>query len=265
VPPPTNAAQNLYDYYSRPGNRTSFGGGGGGASAGGGNGIVTGPMSGPRPIDEGSVAWERELQKAANERAAAVTAADAARAYSTKQGDTAFYREGVTRNANYDMGQRAADSNQSRMMEALTKLGSFSWMTGAGGSAASEPPVTGGDANWAAANAAAMGRAKDTSAAAVGSAKRSMQSDMASRGISGSGIEAKGDQGIELAGAGQMGAAGRQLAEGTAARAGSVADRNYSGAIQQRGQNMQSRDAASARMSALLPSLASLFRVSASY
>lgn len=168
----------------------------------------------------------------------------------------------------YDLSQKGADANQARMFAGLDKLGInslISQTSGGGGGAPSVAPVGGGDAGWGAANAAAIGRAKDTSAAAVGAAERRMQNNMGSRGIAGSGIEAKQDMGIQLAGAGELGAAGRQVAEGTATRAGAVADRNYTGEITQRGQDISAASAAAAQKNAMLQSLMSLFKVSASY
>lgn len=169
----------------------------------------------------------------------------------------------------YDLSQKGADANQARMFGALDKLGINSLVSqtsgGGGGGTPSVAPVSGGDAGWGAANAAAIGRAKDTSAAAVGAAERRMQNNMGVRGIAGSGIEAKQDMGIQLAGAGELGAAGRQVAEGTAARAGAVADRNYTGEITQRGQDISAASAAAAQKNAMLQSLMSLFKVSASY
>jgi hypothetical protein len=134
----------------------------------------------------------------------------------------------------------------------------YSWLNAlGGGSAGGGPRVTGEDTSWDASLAAAMGKAKDTAAQAVGAARKSMLGNMTARGIGGSGIEAKLDQGIQLAGAGQIGAAGREMATQQAARQASVNDRNYQGDITQRGQDIT----AQGQRLALLPSLTSLLRV----
>lgn len=212
---------------------------------------------GNMPIDEGAVAYQRQLEAGkikAEQDAAAATQANTFKTAGTQQA--------------YDLSQKGADANQNRMYGALDKFGinSLTSQTTSGGSGVpATPPVSGGDAGWGAANAAAIGRAKDTSAAAVGAAERAMQNNMGARGIAGSGIEAKQDMGIQLAGAGQLGAAGRQVAEATAARAGTVADRNYTGEITQRGQDISAADSAAARKQSMLQSLMSLFKVSASY
>lgn len=209
--------------------------------------------SGPMPIDDGKVAYERQLEsdRIMRERDAAAASRAALEGADLAETDRA---------RTYNWNTRAADDNQRRLLALLDQLGGpFSSFFGQGGATA--PPVSGADTDWEAALAAGMGRAKDTAAQAVGASRRAMLSNMAERGISGSGIERKADQAIQLAGAGQIGEAARQQAEQGAARKAAVADRNYAGAITQRGQDLQ---AAQAKM-ALLPSLMSLFRVSASY
>lgn len=140
-----------------------------------------------------------------------------------------------------------------------TAFGVFNSMSESGGGAA-PARVSGGDSSWDASLAAALGRAKDTSAQAVGAARKSMMGNMAQRGISGSGIEAKLDQGIQIAGAGQIGAAGRLGAEQTAARQASVNDRNYTGDIQQRGQDIGLETSRMGNRTALAGSLMGLLR-----
>lgn len=134
-------------------------------------------------------------------------------------------------------------------------MGLYGSMMGAGGTPGY---VSGEDSGWDAALAAAMGRAKDTAAQAVGAARNALQGNMTARGIAGSGIEAKNERAIQLAGAGQIGAAGRVAAEQTAARKAAVNDRNYAGNIQQRGQDITSQGQ---RLAAATPFL-SLFRAS---
>lgn len=140
-----------------------------------------------------------------------------------------------------------------------TALGLFSSVTGGGGGA-TPARVSGGDSSWDASLAASLGRAKDTSAAAVGAARKAMMDNMAARGISGSGIEAQRDMGIQLAGAGEIGKAGREGAVQTAARQASVNDRNYSGDITQRGQDIGLETSRMGNKTALAGSLMGLLR-----
>jgi hypothetical protein len=136
-----------------------------------------------------------------------------------------------------------------------TMMGLMGDFAGAGGGG-TPARVTGDDSAWDASMASGMGRAKDAAAEAVGAARRALVGNMTARGIGGSGIEAKNERAIQLAGAGQIGAAGRTLAEQTAARRAAVSDRNYSGDVTQRGQDISAQ---SSRQS-MLPSLLSLFR-----
>jgi hypothetical protein len=137
-----------------------------------------------------------------------------------------------------------------------TMMGLWDKTSGAGGEGT--PRVGGGDESWGTSMAAAMGQAKDNAAAGVGAARRALINNMTQRGIGGSGIEGKNERAIQIAGAGQIGAAGRDIATQTAARTAAVNDRNYSGNIQQRGQDMQ---ASQAKLS-MIPSLLGLFRAS---
>lgn len=139
-----------------------------------------------------------------------------------------------------------------------TALGLFENTMGGAGTPAR---VTGDDSAWDAMLAAQMGKAKDTAAAAVGAARKGMMDNMARRGISGSGIEAKQDMGIQLAGAGQIGAAGRENAIQRARRTADVSDRNYAGDITQRGQDIT----AQGQKLSLMPSIFSLLRAGVSY
>lgn len=155
-------------------------------------------------------------------------------------------------------GNMPIDEGAVAYQRALELIGGFG---GAGAGGAGTPArVTGDDSAWSASLAAMMGKAKDNSAAAVGAARKALIDNMTARGIGGSGIEAKNERAIQLAGAGQLGAAGREAATQTAARQASVSDRNYSGDITQRGQDISSTNA---KLS-MVPSLLSLFRA-ASY
>ena len=132
---------------------------------------------------------------------------------------------------------------------------------GATGSAAAVPRVTGDDSAWGAMLAGQMGAAKDNAAAAVGAARRALIGNMTARGIGGSGIEAKNEQAIQLAGAGQIGAAGRDAATLTANRQAAINDRNYAGNITQRGQDIT----AQGQKFSIMPSILSLLRAGVSY
>ena len=69
-----------------------------------------------------------------------------------------------------------------------------------------------------AADAATYGRAKESTGMAMQAALRGLREAMASRGISGSGIEARGTADIFGQGVGALAETDRQLAEGTASR-----------------------------------------------
>jgi hypothetical protein len=145
-----------------------------------------------------------------------------------------------------------AQEDQGMVMSLLDKYG-------AGGGGGGGPRVTGGDESWDAAMAAQMGKAKDTAAQAVGAARTALKGNMTARGIGGSGIEAKNERAIQMKGAGEIGAAGRDIAIQTVNRKANVNDRNYAGDITQRGQDI----AAQGQKFAALSPLFSLLRSAA--
>jgi hypothetical protein len=140
-----------------------------------------------------------------------------------------------------------------------TALDLFGSAAGAGGGTPAR--VSGDDSAWSAMLAGQMGQAKDNAAAAVGAARKALGANMTARGIGGSGIEGKNERAIQLAGAGQIGAAGRDAAALTANRQAAVSDRNYSGDITQRGQDIT----AQGQKLSLMPSIFSLLRAGVSY
>lgn len=216
---------------------------------------------GNMPIDEGKVAYQRQLEAGRIAQEQAAQAREQAFQLGQQGADADLGRGQKGQQFSYQLGQQGADANQQRMFQTLDKLGIGNLWGYSSANGNVPPRESGGDASWGAAQAAAMGQAKDMTAAGVGAARRSMLNNMAQRGISGSGIEAKQDMGIQLAGAGNLGEAWRDTAQQTAARQASVNDRNYAGNIQQRGQDIQAQQG---RLQ-LLPSLLSLFRMSASY
>lgn len=241
----TTNAQNMWDWTNAGKNKNTLTGGG----------VVAGPAQnmGPRPIDEGQVAYERQLE-------ADKTMRDRNAAYASNAAAEGDNRDRANITFKFGMDQQAADANQRRLMDTLSMLGGpFGALFGQNGASAGH--VGGGDADWEATLAAQMGRATDSALQAGESAQRGIREEMAQRGLTGSGLEADELAQAKLASAGQIGESGRQIATQRANRAASVADRNYSGNITQRGQDLQ---AAQSRWS-LIPSLMSLFRVSASY
>lgn len=125
-----------------------------------------------------------------------------------------------------------AQEDQGLAMQMLDKYGSGSF---GGGTPAR---VSSDDSAWNASMAGAFGKAKDLAADAVGAARRSMIGNMTARGIGGSGIENANERAIQIAGAGQLGQAGRDIAAQTANRQAQINDRNYAGDITQRGQDI---------------------------
>lgn len=247
---PTTNAQNQWDWWNRGGWKTN---------QGGGLGAISKVDVGPRPIDEGAVAWERQLENDAVMRQRNAQQAQVQANVDANANDRAQLAGQNEKNFNYGLSTKAADDNQRRLFDTMDRLGMSSFFSGSGAGAI--PGVSGNDTSWEAANAAAMGRAKDQAAAAVSAARKALLDNMTARGIGGSGIEMKNDRAIQLAGAGQIGEAGRTIATNTANRAAQVADRNYQGQIAQRGQDVS---LATSKMG-LLPSLMGMLRVSASY
>lgn len=93
-------------------------------------------------------------------------------------------------------------------------------------------------ADRTAAEAAAYGRAKDQIGLNAAAGMRAMQGLMASRGISGSGIEAALSGGVVGSAVGQLGEVSRDQAITGLKRDWDVEDRDWAGNIQQRGQDI---------------------------
>jgi hypothetical protein len=107
-------------------------------------------------------------------------------------------------------------------------------------STGSSAPVTGGiNPNEEAARAASFARAKDAAGQNAIASLKALEDVMAGRGLRGSSIEADGTADIIMGGAGQIGEHIRSQMIGDANRAAQVADRDYAGAVTQRGQDMQ--------------------------
>lgn len=98
---------------------------------------------------------------------------------------------------------------------------------------------TGGDTE--AARAATFARAKDRAAQIARASLTGLQSAMAGRGISGSGIEAAGMGDIVGQAGGALGEINREQLIQDLARTGDVASTTYQGAIQQRAQDLANR------------------------
>lgn len=94
-------------------------------------------------------------------------------------------------------------------------------------------------ADNAAAVAAAYARAKDTIASEGAAAGKALEGAMTARGISGTGLEAKGRKDITRASLRQLGEVARQQAMSDVQREDEFAKLGYTGGIQQRGQDIQ--------------------------
>jgi hypothetical protein len=88
---------------------------------------------------------------------------------------------------------------------------------------------------------AAFGRAKDRAGMVAQSGIKSLKNIMASRGLQGSSIELGGVADQIGGAAGQLGGVLREQAVNEAGRAGDIADLEYTGGIQQRGQDIQAK------------------------
>lgn len=106
-----------------------------------------------------------------------------------------------------------------------------------------------GPIDTSAAQAAAFARAKDQVGQTAGGAIRSLRSVAGSRGMLGSGSEGRQTASVINAGQGQLGDVSRGQAIDTAKTAADTAKFNYTGAVEQRGQDMNA--AARARELAL--------------
>jgi hypothetical protein len=102
----------------------------------------------------------------------------------------------------------------------------------------SSPRASLSDADNAAAEAAAFGRAKDRTGLATQGLLRSIRNQMARRGISGSGIEADMTGDALMGGFGEIGEVIRDQAIEGLQRRYDMADQTYQGEITQRGQDM---------------------------
>jgi len=89
-----------------------------------------------------------------------------------------------------------------------------------------------------AANQAAYGQARDTAGKTGASALSGLQESLASRGMLGSGIEARGMEQLAENAQGQIGQVTRDQAVNNAALAQKTAEENYSGGITQRAQDL---------------------------
>ena len=96
----------------------------------------------------------------------------------------------------------------------------------------------GGDES--AARAAAFARAKDQTGLIARSGTDAVASEMAARGLAGSGIEGSALGNVASTGVGQLGEVTREQLIQDLLRSGQVADRNYAGNLTMRGQNMAS-------------------------
>jgi hypothetical protein len=95
-------------------------------------------------------------------------------------------------------------------------------------------------ADNAAATAAAYARAKDKIALEGNAASKAMEGALTARGVSGTGLEAKGRKDITRASMSQLGEVARQQAMSDVQREDEFAKLGYTGGITQRGQDIQS-------------------------
>jgi hypothetical protein len=118
------------------------------------------------------------------------------------------------------------------------RMAAFSTMGGA-----SAPQVGGGNiaANEEAARSVAFARAKDRAGKTALSSLTALQNVMANRGMSGSTEEARGMGAALQGGEDVINEFGREELMNDLNRAAQIGDRNYSGAITQRGQDMNAK------------------------
>lgn len=110
-----------------------------------------------------------------------------------------------------------------------------------GGNAAQIAAIQG--PNMDAANAAAFAAAKDQTGQEARGALTGLAGAMAGRGISGSGVEGRGQVGVVNQGQQELGAASRQQAVNQATLAETNALASYQGDVTQRGQNIENMNA----------------------
>lgn len=115
---------------------------------------------------------------------------------------------------------------------------------GAAPTAPTVPPVKYDAGALAAAHAAAFGQAKDEAAATAKSSLSSLRSALSARGAGGAGYEAGQTGKVLGTAANTIGAASRQEAQDTADLMTHAADENFSGALEQGGQNLAAATAA---------------------
>jgi len=206
------------------------GGGGGGAEVYGGTGGYAGLPTGSPPVGVGG--WQPSPPATTP---TLVSEMDAARQQDVLQAAI----EGRHR------GYAAADRlEQQRYLDQLMgRLG----LTGGGGGDVAEPSSS-------AAEDAAFARAKERIGRTTRGAMTAMGSQMAERGITGSGIEGAATRDIINAGAGQLGDTTREQMIQSLERARQVADRNFA-----------ARQARRAQYAQLLPSFLQMFNTGATY
>ena len=143
-----------------------------------------------------------------------------------------------TEEQRFARAQQEAATARASTDEMLVRFGFIGDTGGTGGQGGGTTAPAGMAAGDVAAEDAAFARAKDKIGAVNESAKRSLSESMASRGISGSGVEAQQLGNVEAAGAGQLADVAQQGALETLKRRYQVADRDAALASTKRGQDV---------------------------
>lgn len=133
-----------------------------------------------------------------------------------------------------EIAQRAAEARLRTLQPYLDRL-----TTPAGAPPVGAPAGPTGDEN--AARAAAFARAKDMAGKTARSSLTALQEIMASRGEAGGGREFEGTQAILEGGQSRINEFGREQLMNDLNRAADISDRDYQGAITQRGQDLGQR------------------------
>jgi len=155
-----------------------------------------------------------------------------------------------------EIAERAAQARLQTLKPYLNQL--FASGQGGGGIGAEPPEVNapGLAGNEQAARAAAFARAKDQAGQTARSSLTALEGLMANRGQAGSGLEGALSSDIISGGAGRVNEFTREQLMQDLNRAAEVSNRNYAGAITQRGQDISSRNQS---LSALLQLINSIY------
>lgn len=167
-----------------------------------------------------------------------------------QQGDVNYNVDptGTTSYSNASAQARETDNNSARLQaeaEARRQQALLGLWNSTGGGVGAGPQVTRGGVggNEEAARAAAFARAKDQSGRLATAGLKSVQDNMAARGISGSGIQDMKDAGVIQGAEAPLQELTRDQLMMDLNRTADISDQTYQGNITQRGQDMAAKQA----------------------